>query len=330
MVDKLQPEHQDTYWKGVAPNRHHDSAEECTEAIERLLAARRPRTAFATCQLALEDVNAEVLFRLMEAGATCGDEPDGQYQLERYYVEKAFERIDTSPLLTLEQKAGLELAYIEVLAERWAKPERHGLPNLERYVEQHPELFARAIAWVYRRDDDKLDPVEWRVPSEHAGAAARRGYCLIDGLRRMPGYDDRGELSAERLAAWINAVRRMCVELGRSAIGDLAIGKMLAAAPMGDDDVWPCEQVREVMENMQSEDMMSGARTGLYNARGVVARGKGGGQERELAAKYRRWGQALQYTHPFVATRLLMEMAETYEREGTWHDDESRLEQRLR
>jgi hypothetical protein len=50
----------------------------------------------------------------------------------------------------------------------------------------------------------------------------------------------------------------------------------------------------------------------LSNSRGVHWRGEGGDQERELAKKYRNWGKALQVSHPFVAAKLLMELAKTY------------------
>jgi hypothetical protein len=54
---------------------------------------------------------------------------------------------------------------------------------------------------------------------------------------------------------------------------------------------------------------MGGARTGVYNSRGVHRRGAGGDQERELSEKYRKWVQALQLSHPFVDSKLLMELA---------------------
>jgi hypothetical protein len=74
------------------------------------------------------------------------------------------------------------------------------------------------------------------------------------------------------------------------------------------------------MEATQSAGMMSGAHTGVYNARGVHARGEGGEQERELAEKYRKWGLALEFSHPYVSANLLMALAVTYEREGRRED----------
>jgi hypothetical protein len=75
---------------------------------------------------------------------------------------------------------------------------------------------------------------------------------------------------------------------------------------------------------------MRGASIGVYNARGVHWRGEEGGQERELADKYRKWGQALQVTHSFVASKLLMDLAKTYEQEAGQHDIEAGIRARLR
>lgn len=63
-----------------------------------------------------------------------------------------------------------------------------------------------------------------------------------------------------------------------------------------------CEVVRDVLEELHSENMVHGVSIGAYNARGVHWRGEGGDQERELAKKYRSWENSLRITHPFVAS----------------------------
>ena len=74
---------------------------------------------------------------------------------------------------------------------------------------------------------------------------------------------------------------------------------------------------------------MEGVHTGLYNSRGVTWRGEGGDQERALADKYRAWANALQFSHPFVASELLMGMVTTYEHEANREDTEAGIMRRL-
>jgi addiction module HigA family antidote len=330
LVDALSEAAQVKYWSDIAPDWIHDSDVENNESVNRLLKAERPRAAFACIRFQPSKLDISVLFRLLSEMAQGGNDQPGHYLLEHYNVEEAFKHLNGSSILTLDQKAGLEFAYIEVLSRPWERRESYGTPNLERYVEAHPELFVQAVVWTYKRMDGATDPVEFQVSSERVKSMAERGYKLLEALQRIPGHNDLGELEVTRLAKWIATVRQSCAELSRIDIADVCIGKLLSCAPVGKDGVWPCEPVRDALEEIQSESMMQGAHTGIYNSRGVHWRGEGGEQERELADKYRKWGQALQVSHPFVASKLLMGLAKTYEYEASREDTEAGIRRRLR
>jgi addiction module HigA family antidote len=330
MVDKLDKQHRQTYWNEIAPDWIHDADDQNSEAVERLLAVQRPRAAFTCVHIKLEAIEPELLFRLLSEMVKEGKDKLGHYQLDQYYIEEAFALIDKSPVPTLEQKAGLEFSYIDALSKPWSRRGGYGIPNLEKYVDGHPEFFVQAVVWTYKRSDEGEDPPELRVTPEQAQHFAERGYKLLEGLETMPGHDDLGELEAERLAAWVKTVRDACTELGRLDIADMCLGKLLSRAPEGKDGIWPCAPVRQVMEDLHSKSMMEGAHTGLYNSRGVTWRGEGGDQERKLAEKYRAWANALQYSHPFLASELMMKMVKTYEHEADREDTEAGVRRRLR
>ena len=329
LVDELEASDRVSYWNDVIPDFIRDVDDENPEAVERLLAAHRPRAAFACAHLKLETLGPDLLFRLLSAILQESGEPSSHYRLRHYDVEKAFHILDSSSALTLDQKASLEFSYIDALVSLGGN-ESYGIPNLEKYIEGNPGLFVQVLVWVYKRGDDGEDPSELRAPLQRVDDFARRGYTLLHTLGRIPGNNGLGELKAENLAEWIKTVRDSARELGRLDAADASIGRLLATAPDGADRAWPCEPVRQVMEDVRSKKMMSGARNGLYNSRGVVARGERGDQERELVAKYRGWAAALQYSHPFVATELLLRMAETYENEAKREDTEADIRVRLR
>jgi len=265
----------------------------------------------------------------MSEMAQGGRDLPGQYMLEPYYVEEAFKQLSKCTSLSLEQKAGLEFAYIEILGQPWARRESSNIPYLEQYIEMHPDLYVQAICWMYKRKDGAADPAAYQVPLDRISDMAKRGYRLLEALGRLPGQDVCGDVDQLRLAKWVEAVRQSCKELSRADVADICIGKLLSRAPEGKDGVWPCESVRAVMEDIQSEPLMEGAHTGIYNSRGVHVRGDGGQQERELAEKYRDWGQALQSSYPFVASKLLMAIAKTYTHEATREDTEAGIRRRL-
>lgn len=318
-----------TYWDHVSPDWHSlEDDDERNEAVETLLKAQRSHAAFASMRYDLGSTRPELLFRVMSELPNTNNEAPDYHRVERHDIESAFVLLNKHAAFSMEQLAMLEFTYIEALSQPWNEREGYGLPNLGKYVEKHPELFVQAVAWTYRRKDG-IDPPEWRVSPEQAQAFAERGYKLLEGLERIPGHNDVGELDSDLLADWIRSVREACAELDRLDVADISIGKLLSEAPGGEDGIWPCEPVRRVMEDLHSRNIMRGAHTGLYNSRGAVWRGEGGDQERHLAATYRGWANALQYTHPFVA-ELLTGMAETYEHEANREDTEAKVRRRLR
>jgi addiction module HigA family antidote len=331
LVDEFGEAAQASYWRDVVPDWISYSDEENNEAVEHLLKARRPRAAFSCVRIHPEKLDAQVLYRLLSEMAAGGNDKPGEYMLEHYNIEKSFKCLDASPVLTLDQKASLEFAFLDALAvPSRNRADRYGTPNLEQYIEAHPEVYVQAIVWLYTREDGGVDPTEFQVPEDRAETMAERGYKLLDAFRLLPGHDPFGELKADRLAKWMATVRQSCAELSRANSADLRIGKLLAHAPIGKDGVWPCEAVRRVMEEVQSDSIMRGAHSGVYNLRGAHWRGEGGDQERALAEKYRKWGQALQLSHPYVSAKLLMQLANMYEYEANREDMEAGIRRRLR
>lgn len=329
VVDTLDDQYQHKYWDEVAPYSFASTDDETNESVDRLLRAQRPRAAFSSVNFKLESVAPELLYRLMTEMAKGGKDKPGQYQLDQHYIAEAFERLDKNPALSIDQKATLEFAYIDALSQPWRGRGSGKIPNLERYIEKHPEAFVQSIVWTYKRNGGGNDPPEWQVPIEKRKNLAERGYKLLDGLSRIPGSDDNFEDQADNLLSWVRTVRERCAQLDRLEIADICIGKLLSQAPVGADGAWPCEPVRQVMEDVHSQKIMSGAHTGLFNSRGVVTRGNGGEQERQLAEKYRTWANALRYSHPYVSSELLLEMVKTYEYDASREDTESEIRKRL-
>ncbi|HVJ62329.1 MAG TPA: HigA family addiction module antitoxin, partial [Tahibacter sp.] len=244
LVDGLRADAQEQYWSEVTPDWVHEDAES-TEAVQRLLKANRPRAAFSCVHYRAEQLDASILHRLLTAMAHGGNDRPGEYLLEHYRVEEAFKHLHASATLSLEEKATLEFAYIDALARPWDRGNDHGIPNLARYVEEHPEVFVQAIAWTYRRSDGGADPDGLAVAPEHVKGRAERGYKLLKAMERIPGHNDVGVLEAARLKKWISEVRRSSEELARRDVADISIGQVLSHAPVGSDGVWPCEPVRD-------------------------------------------------------------------------------------
>ncbi len=139
-----------------------------------------------------------------------------------------------------------------------------------------------------------------------------------------------GLVDAETLLTWVSEARRLCAERARGEIGDNQIGYVLANAPTDLDGLWPCKPVRDVLDKYKSPAMGVGFSLGKQNLRGVTSRGifDGGQQERSLAVKYREDAGEVAATWPFTA-QLLRRIADSYEREGHGHDEDTQWRDRF-
>lgn len=328
-VDNCKAEDREAYWLNVIPAGRPDD-DEIDEGVTRLMKFGRPRAAFAYARFLLEHLKPRTVFELLSAMAReGGNDRPGEYQLHSYEINQAFELVQGARGFSIDQLAQLELAYLDVLSDRYGS-KGHGIPNLERYVETHPEFFVQAVSWTYRRDDGGEDEEPWRVEPDKVSFFAERGHKLLDALKRMPCHDRDGNLDSELLIKWVEKARKLGEEVCRLEMTDHAIGQLLSASPEGNDSVWPCEAVRDVFELVQSEAMCSGFKMGKYNRRGATWRGEGGEPERDLAKKYKGWADAIRYSHPFTAAHVLDKLSESYTRDADWHDSEADIRRRLR
>ena len=211
--------------------------------------------------------------------------------------------------------ARLEIPYLEILD--------HNRPQLalHRLVVREPSLFADVITWAFKRADGEA---EESVDDEVLGRRAPVAFNVLWKLRLLPGLMEDGSVEVEVLSTWVNEARRMCRERDREDIGDQQIGQMLANAPVGEDGIWPCEPVRDLLDDLASRDIGIGFTTGKTNLRGMTSRGvfDGGSQERSLVDKYRQDSARIGARWPFTA-RLLRQLATGYEVEARREDQQA-------
>ncbi len=325
LVDSQEGPIQERYWHEVHPGWLHPESPDLNEAIDRLLEARLPRAAFHAVHMAFDNVETSRLKRLLEQVGTCDAEPAGTYRLDPHYISEALSILDTRPGVTRDEMARLEFLFIRALDYS-----EHGIPNLERELVESPRLFVQVLALAFERNDAGQDPPEWRIHNaEQRQAAALAAYTLLDKIRRIPGTDENGTINAADLKTWVTEARSLCLEHGRAAIGDQKIGQILAAAPVGDDGIWPCKPVREVLEDIASPEIALGMGVAVYNSRGMHYLGEDGAEDRALALKYRTWSRQLAFEYPYVAN-LVEQIAARYDRDADREASDAAVRRRLR
>lgn len=229
-------------------------------------------------------------------------------------INNLLEKLDKSEAVDDSTIARLELPFIAVLSQ----DSRRELA-LHREISRDPALFADLIALMYRRDDGESDDDANEQAARVAGSILMPIMMGERGI--IPGRTEQGVVDYEVLTTWINEARRLSADRGRGEVGDNFIGQLLSKAPAGEDGIWPCEPVRELLELLDSRYIGNGFATGTHNQRGVTSRGvfDGGDQERTLSGGFRRQANEIGARWPTTAG-LLRRIAESYESDAQWHD----------
>ena len=323
-VDRLPKRLKQRYWKEVNPHWIRHDASAIATFVDELLNVDRPRAAFHAAHLDWQLLDSPRLIRLLTEVATNGTEPWGYYRLDTHYVSKALETLEQRGDTSQEDLVRLEFLFVEVLEDS-----KHGLRNLEAQLAEAPALFMEALAHAFKRNDGGEDPVEWRVSnSDSRASAARAAHALLTNASRIPGTQGDGSIDLEKLKAWLEQVRTLTHEYGRAEIGDQMIGQLLSNCPPGGDGVWPSEPVREAIDDVGSQEIVTGMLVGIRNARGAALRGEGGAQERGLAEQYRSWSREVAFEHPFTAN-MLEQIAASYDQDAKWWDNQDSVRRRL-
>ena len=239
--------------------------------------------------------------------------PEARSGWSIYDITSLLEKLDETEAVDDITIAHLELPFISGLSH----DSRRDLA-LHREISRDPALFADLVAHMCRRDDGQSDDA---VNEQAVWVAGNILVPIMMGQGIIPGRTEDGAVDYEALTVWVNEARRLCAERGRGEVGDDFIGQLLSKAPIGDDEIWPCEPVRELLEQVGSQNIANGFSVGTHNLRGVTSRGAfdGGGQERTLSGEYRRQANEIGARWP-TTSGLLRRIAESYEREARWHD----------
>ena len=99
-----------------------------------------------------DELDSDVLVRLLDAVATHSSEAAGHYHLRDYEIAEVFTVLDGRTDVGKAELARLEFAYLAALDRS-----KRGIPNLERELAANPALFVQALAMIYKRSDGGED-----------------------------------------------------------------------------------------------------------------------------------------------------------------------------
>jgi hypothetical protein len=311
---------QQLYWTEIEPRGL--LAEDYEEAVGHLLQYERPYAAFYITANRLADIppdrHAELVADVLERFVLGPGDPKLDLSSLGYHISNALAYIEASGVISEEHIARLEWLCLPALeyGER-------GPRVLHREMARNPQFFLELLAFIYRAADEEPKKL---TPEEQL--RNRRAYDLVKTWHDMPGIQEDGSLHVEVLTEWVTEVRTAARAVARLEVADISIGEVLARSPKDSDGTWPSVVVRNIIEEVGSEELEQGFMIYVFNSRGVFTKslGEGGSQERELAAKYRGYAELLRTRWPRTAAILHL-LAERYAADAREADLRAELEE---
>ncbi|MBL8624652.1 MAG: helix-turn-helix domain-containing protein [Myxococcales bacterium] len=326
------PAVEQSYWKKSPSWWRSDDPAVIEHAVRKLIAVGRAHETLVLVDGSIMAKLASGLLIDILHGVAAGSEASDVDDVDTYHLANIFTVLDQRDDVSVQEIAVLEWTFLQHL-EHSTRPPR----ALRKALATQPEFFVQILSLLYKPRGDKLDadassadsssadsdggaPDE--VVDERTRLRAMQAFHLLEGWDAIPGMRDDRTIDAAALESWIKNARVLAKDVGRLAVADLHIGKVLATAPKGADGHWPADAVRDAIDLFRSKDLESGVALGVYNRRGGTTRGlrDGGALERDLVTTYRTWGDEVRLHHPRTAA-VLHAIADSYERDAARHDE---------
>ena len=317
VIDALDPGVQRQYWETIRPLNVDNDA--LADVVNRLLAHDRPWVAIELLSLACHRsnrdmsraVSADQVVNVLDHALESNSTDPGLASRAAFEIGQLLDYLEGADLAAATL-ARLEWSFFRVL-EHTRQPRA-----LFGALSADPVFYVEMVSRVYR---PKKASSSAKADDDDA-AIAQNAWSVLDAWR--PRLGESGGIDSQNLRLWVERVRAGLAACDRADIGDHQIGQTFSGPSLGADGMWPIEEIRELIEELASTNLESGLTIGVFNLRGVTTRGvyDGGAQEWALAAKYRRWGEAVINRWPRTG-RMLMQLADDYERAARREDLEA-------
>lgn len=315
-VASLGQEVEDAYWRRKSPWFLPDSDPALIErAVQKLLEVGRPLAALLAQERSLPISPALTLNALDGAIPEINASGESIGTSFVYAIEQIFKRLRARADVDRADIARREFAYLSLLTSA-GKPKQRLV--LFETMAENPELFVSLICTVFSPASG-----ERREPSGALRQQAQAAFRALEAFREVPGRTGN-DVDATVLRVWVKEALRLTAEADRTKIGAQYVGKVVAHAPNDPaDQAWPHRAVREVIEEIASDELERGIQIERFNMRGVYSKDPydGGGAERALAVQARQWADA-STAWPRTAG-MLVRIAEDWEHHAEREDIEA-------
>lgn len=303
------------YWTQFIPWA--EDATDCLRAVDQLLAHGRAWHALdlLAFYLAPMKLEADIVMNVLEVALNT---PLGtsMNQSLLYDVSQLFTYLEQAKDVDDGRLARVEWALLPLF-----RYENRSLKILHGLIAADPEFFVDIVASAYRARGEEPKELD-----EQERARAEAAFYLLRSASIVPGTQDDGTIDLVKLTEWVGEAHRRLEERKRLEIGDQCIGRILHHAKRDDDELWPPQTIRDLLEKLCSDNIERELEIAERNARGVTCRNPtaGGEQERQIMDRYLAQARKVQLKWPRSA-RILRRIAQAYASEAQMNDRDAEL-----
>jgi len=301
------------YWKRKSAWSIRGDVVDLEFAAEKYLGAGRAVAAIQALHYEVSRITPDAVFRILDAAISelNAMEPQNLSGLI-YEIEQVFDALQRRDDIRKIEIAKREYAYLPLFGYRERQLTLHSV------MAEDPGFYVELLC-----DAFKPKAGEAREPTEELRARAKAAYRLLSEFRTVPGAHG-AEIDSKVLRSWTDQVRKLGHAEDRAAITDEFVGHVLGHSPGDTDGAWPHRTVRDLIEDMASDEVELGIQIERFNMEGVQTRGlyEGGGRERAKAIQAREWAKI---ANAWPRTRSMLErIAQSWDRHAQEQDERAR------
>jgi len=300
----------DLYWKRIVPRIW--LADDYPFLIGKLLDYHRYYTVIDCINYNLDKISPELKIEILYGLAKNKDEVN--ISIDHHDIGRIFEDLDKSNSVAKEQLVKLEWIHYQYLQHT-----NRGPKLLWEQLAEDPVFFTDMMKLSDFSSLENAEPSS--LKNDHEFIQKFQAHQLIRNWNKIPGFSRGNNLDDIKLENWVRTVREILAGTNVLKSADDRIGKMLAGYPE-DGGAWPPVPICEILENINTKEILEGFRCEVFNKRGSSSRSPftGGQIERNKASYFKRLAREKINLYPVIAN-IFEDLTKGFEEDAKYEDD---------
>lgn len=187
-----------------------------------------------------------------------------------------------------ETIASVEIHFFDIL--QWTD-----MKCFQKILKASPENYAELVAVVFRKDGDNQQKTLTEEEKKYIDIVAR----LYHKIRFCPA-EKNGKVDAGELRIWIEDFKKLLEKNNQASLLGYQLGRLLSASPAGADGYYPCEAVRDAIEEYADKILTERYVACVHYDRGIFSPSEGI-EEKNIARRYKENADYLSTFYPKTA-----------------------------